>query len=171
MTTADQDRYMQLAIQAALEAKRHGGVAIGSVLVEDATGHVIATGGSLVGPTHDPTAHAEVNCIRHAARILHSSDLYGYTLFSTLEPCHMCLSTAAWAKVPHVYFGAYRKDVDKSLFDIKGNFSDEQEAKRMNLREHKGMLVHGGVLEQACADLLDGYHDFAKHSHKTVAAE
>lgn len=156
--------YMNQAIEAAKEAKTEGGVAIGAVLVEESTGKILSTGGSLVGVTKDPTAHAEVNCIRSAAKKLGTDDLYDYTLYSTLEPCHMCLSAAAWAKIPRVFFGAYRKDVDASLFDIMGNFSDEDEAARMNLRESLGMKVTGGVLEKECAGLLGQYHDLAKHS-------
>ncbi|HUB94212.1 MAG TPA: nucleoside deaminase [Verrucomicrobiae bacterium] len=156
--------YMTAAIQAAEAAKSEGGVAIGAVLVDDTTGSIVASGGSIVGITHDPTSHAEVNCIRAASKRLNSDDLYGYTLYSTLEPCHMCLSAAAWARIQKVYFGAFRKDVDESLFDIKGKFSDEQEAARMNLRENFQMEVHGGVLEDACAKLLGTYHDRAKHS-------
>lgn len=157
-------KYMHLAIQAAKRAQRDGGVAIGAVLVEDSTGNVIASGGSIVGVTHDPTAHAEVNCIREASKLLRSDDLNGYTLYSTLEPCHMCLSAAAWARIETVIFGAYRKDVDETLFDIKGKFSDEQEAKRLNLREQSKMECRGGVLEYDCAKLLGSYHELAKHA-------
>jgi len=156
--------YMSLAIAAANEAKKDGGVAIGAVLVEEATGTVVATGGSMVAVAKDPTAHAEVNCIRRAAAKLGTDDMFEYTLYSTLEPCHMCLSAAAWAKIPRVFFGAYRKDVDATLFDVKAGPSDEQEAMHMNLREHTDMQVQGGVLEPECAKLLGAYHEQAKHA-------
>ncbi|HSD56319.1 MAG TPA: nucleoside deaminase [Candidatus Saccharimonadales bacterium] len=159
------EAYMELAIAAAQEAKENGGVAIGAILVRESDGHIIAKGGSLVGITHDPTSHAEVNCIREATNKLETDDLYDYTLYSTLEPCHMCLSTAAWARIPRIFFGAHRKDVDPSLFDITGNFSDEQEAARMNLREDTVMHIQGGILESKCADLLDDYHDGEHHHH------
>jgi len=155
--------YVRIAIEAAQEAKDNGGVAIGAVLVKESSGQIIATGGSVVGVNKDPTAHAEVNCIRAAAALLKTDDMYDFTLYSTLEPCHMCLSAAAWARIPRVFFGAYRKDVDETLFDIKGNFSDEEEAVHMNLREEIGMQVHGGILELECAKLLDRYHDPSKH--------
>jgi tRNA(Arg) A34 adenosine deaminase TadA len=160
----DHEAYMRQAIAAAKEAQQEGGVAIGAVLVENATGKVVSTGGSLVGVTKDPTAHAEVNCIRAASQQLGSDDLFNYTLYSTLEPCYMCLSAATWARIPHVYFGAYRKDVNQDLFDTKGTLGDEAEAAHMNLREQTEMQVHGGVLEQACAELLAGYHDASRHS-------
>lgn len=157
-------KYMKLAIEAAEDAREEGGVAIGAVLIEDSSGNVISSGGSTVRITHDPTSHAEINCIRSACKELQTDDLFGYTLYSTLEPCHMCLSAVAWARIPNLYFGAYRKDVDETLFDINGKFSDEKEAQRMNLREKSKMKVYGGILEQECAKLLGSYHEFSRHS-------
>jgi tRNA(Arg) A34 adenosine deaminase TadA len=160
--------YMRMAITAAVDSQASDGVAIGAVLVDNTTGVVVATGGSQVGPAKDPTAHAEINAIRAAAQRLGSDDLTGLTLYSTLEPCHMCLSAAAWARIQQVFFGAYRKDVDETLFDIKGDFSDEQESKRMNLRENLTMTVHGGVLGSQCAELLAKYHELPKHSGRVA---
>jgi tRNA(Arg) A34 adenosine deaminase TadA len=160
--------YMQIALKTAKKSHAEGGVAIGAVLVDTATGNVVATGGSMVGPTRDPTAHAEINCIRAAANKFNTDDLFTFTLYSTLEPCHMCLSASAWARIPRLFFGAYRKDVDESLFDIKGDFSDENEGKRMNLRENLSMNVEGGVLEKECAELLVKYHDLPRHTHKVA---
>ena len=154
---------MQQAIDAAILSKHSRGTAIGAILVDNKTGEVIASGESLVGLTKDPTAHAEINCIRAASQTLHSDDLFNLTLFSTLEPCHMCLSASAWARIAKIYFGAYKKDVNDSLFDIKGDFSDKNEGGRMNLRENLSMQVIGGVLEKECADLLRGYYD--PHHH------
>jgi tRNA(Arg) A34 adenosine deaminase TadA len=159
----DHETAMQRAIEAAQLAQKNGGVAIGAVLVDDTTGEIIASGGSIVGVTHDPTAHAEINCIRTAAEKLGRDDLFGHTLYSTLEPCQMCLGAAAWAKIGTVYFGAYRKDVDPTLFETD-NVSDEQEALHMNLRESTSMEVRGGILESECTALLDGYHENPKHS-------
>lgn len=156
--------YMRKAIESALQAQKSGGIAIGAVLVDDASGDVVASGGSMVATMRDPTAHAEINAIREAARLLGTDDPFELTLYSTLEPCHMCLSAAAWARIPRIYFGAYRKDVDETLFDIKGDFSDETEGKRMNLRENLSMSVQGGLLEHECASLLSAYHDPPKHS-------
>ena len=99
MTENNHDDYMRGAIAAAEQAVASGGVAIGAVLVDRTTGEIVARGGSMVGPTKDPTAHAEVNAIREAAQKFHTDDLYGLALYSTLEPCHMCLSAAAWARI------------------------------------------------------------------------
>jgi len=154
---------MRQAIEAAKAAAQQGGVAIGAVLV-DSAGTVVATGGSLVGPLKDPTAHAEINAIRERCRQVGTDDLYGHILYSTLEPCHMCLSCAAWARIGQVYFGAYRKDVDNTLFEVADGRGDEAEARHMNLREHLHMEAHGGVLEQECAQLLQQYHEGPRHS-------
>lgn len=159
------DDYMGEAIEIAHHAKDSGGVAIGSLLVDSISGNVISTGGSMVSVTHDPTAHAEVIAIRRAAEVLGTDDLFDLTLYSTLEPCHMCLSAAAWARIPRVYFGAYRKDVDETLFDIKGNFSDEREGERMNLRENVTMDVVGGIQEDACAKLLADHYEAPHHAN------
>jgi len=158
------EQYMQQAIEVARGSKQNGGTAIGAIVVNTKTGEVIAVGGSQVGPAKDPTAHAEITAIRAAAQQIKSDDLFDFALYSTLEPCHMCLSASAWARIPKIYFGAYRKDVDETLFDLKGNFSDEQEGKRMNLRENVAMTVIGGVLEKECAALLAGYHELPKHT-------
>lgn len=159
---------MDLAIDVAQTTQRNGGVAIGAVLVNRLSGKVISTGGSMVAHTHDPTAHAEINAIRTASALLQSDDLFNFTLYSTLEPCHMCLSAAAWARIPRVFFGAYKKDVDETLFDIKGEFSDEEEGKRMNLRENIGMNVIGGVNRRACAQLLASHYELPHHSAKNT---
>lgn len=158
------EEYMDQAIEIARLAKSNGGVAIGAILVDNRTGLVAASGGSMVAVTHDPTAHAEINAIRKVAAMLESDDLFNFTLYSTLEPCHMCLSAAAWARIPRVLFGAYKHDVDATLFDIKGDFSDEEEGKRMNLRENINMSVIGGVNESACAALLVAHTELPHHT-------
>lgn len=150
---------MQLAVNAATLSKNNGGVAIGAVLIDNQTGKVVAQGESIVALTKDPTAHAEINCIRAASQVLKTDNLSSLTLYSTLEPCHMCLSAAAWAQITRIYFGAYKKDVDASLFDIKGDFSDEREGKRMNLQGNLEMKVSGGILEKECAALLLNYYN------------
>ena len=91
-------RHMRLAITAAHRAAQSGGAAIGAVIV-DRQGAVVAEGHSLVAPECDPTSHAEINAIRMAARRLGRFHLPDCTLYSTLEPCSMCLARHwAWAR-------------------------------------------------------------------------
>src|SRR5690606_23618639 len=98
-----------------------------------------------------------------ASQLIKNDCLFEYVLYSTLEPCHMCLSASAWAKVPLIYFGAYRKNVDADLFDIKDNYSAEEEADRMNLREDIDMKVIGGINEEECTQLR-GNHNETPHA-------
>lgn len=149
------EMYMQKAIDIAQASAHEGGAKIGAIIVDNSTGEIVAKGESLVGPTHDPTSHAEVNAIREASRLRQTDKLKDATLYSTLEPCHMCLSAAAWARIPVVMFGAYKEDVHHdSYFDIKGSFSDEEEAERMNIHSHEQMLVRGGICRDECVRLL-----------------
>ena len=146
--------HMQRAVDIARRSKQDGGAAIGAVLVHNTTGEIVATGESLVRHTMDPSAHAETNCIRQACSQLQSLDLGDYSLYCTLEPCHMCLSCAAWAGLPAIYFGAYREDVDGALFEVGGDYSAEKLAANMQLPSGRTMTVTGGVLRQECASLL-----------------
>lgn len=145
--------YMQLALRLAKKSQQDGGTPIGAVLVNK-IGQVFSVGESLVGVTNDPTSHAEINCIRAACTHLGSDHLEGFTLYCTLEPCHMCLGCAAWAHIQHIYFGAYRKDVDPVLFDTLHGQGDEAEAANMNIGKGS-MHVQGGILEVDCAKLLN----------------
>ncbi len=104
-STETHERNMRLAIKAARVSVGLGGAPIGAVLVDDA-GAAVAKGYSLVAPRRDPTAHAEMSAIRLAAGRrgrFHLSDL---VLYSTLEPCSMCLGACAWASLGAVVFGA-----------------------------------------------------------------
>lgn len=101
-------------------------------------GAIIEKGGRIISSEHntvissnDPTAHAEINAIRTAARILGTHDLSGCTLYTSAEPCPMCLSAIIWANIKVVYFANTKKDAEKigfrddMIYDfIKSNNSD-----------------------------------------------
>src|SRR5437763_1302415 len=101
MTEAD---FMRLAIEKTREGIAAGQSPFGSVIVRG--GEVVAATHNTVWATTDPTAHAEVNCVRAAAGKLKAINLHGCTLYSTTEPCPMCLSAIHWAKIERVVFGA-----------------------------------------------------------------
>lgn len=152
--------YMRLAIQAAKDGEeKRGTVAIAAVLVKN--GEVIATGLSTVWVDKDPSGHGETNCIRAACKQLQVNDLSGCALYGTLEPCGMCLSCAAWASLPALYFGAYRKDVEANQYEIN-DWSAEDAAKRVRLANGGSMQVVGGILREECAALLTGYKNWSK---------
>ena len=106
--------------------KNNEGGPFGALIV-DSLGKIISTGRNNVLETKDPTAHAEIEAIREACKKLNTYDLSGYTLYTTCEPCPMCLSAIIWANIKNVYYGCTRKDAaeigfrDDMIYDyLKG---------------------------------------------------
>jgi guanine deaminase len=107
---------MQLAVQEAVtNVKVHGGGPFGAAITKN--GKVIATGANKVTINNDPTAHAEVMAIRNACKILGTHDLSGCELYTSCEPCPMCLSSVYWANMKKIYFAANQDDAAKFNFD------------------------------------------------------
>ena len=102
---------MSLAIQHAQEGYRQGHHAVAAVVVKD--DQIIATGVTSVAKDVDPTAHAELNAIRLAAKLTGSRYLEGCYLYSTYEPCPMCTAAAIWARMAGIVFGASHEDETK----------------------------------------------------------
>src|SRR5210317_2320075 len=103
------EKYMREAVNLALQNlnKQNGGP-FGAIVVRD--GEVIATGVNTVTTDNDPTAHAEINAIRKACSVLKTHQLDDCVLYSSCEPCPMCLSAIYWARPKKIYFGATRQD-------------------------------------------------------------
>lgn len=132
METAD---FMRQAISIATENIRHGGGPFGAVIVKD--GVVVATGANRVTPNNDPTAHAEVQAIREACAKLHTFSLAGCDIFSSCEPCPMCLGAIYWAHLDHLYYGADKRDAAQAGFDdsfIYGELALPATARRLKSR-------------------------------------
>ncbi len=87
--------FLTKAIEKAMENIENGGGPFGAVIVRE--GEIIATCGNSVTIDNDPTAHAEVNCIREACKVLNTFDLSDCVIYSSCEPCPMCLSAIYWA--------------------------------------------------------------------------
>lgn len=103
------EEYMQMAIAEAYEGIRQGhGGPFGSVIVKD--GEVVARGHNMVLYNHDATAHGEMMAMREAGKTLGTFDLSGCTLYTTGEPCHMCLCATMWANIEKVYYGCTIED-------------------------------------------------------------
>lgn len=107
-TTKDDCKFMGEAIRLANESVRHGGGPFGAVIVKD--GKIIAGSSNSVTIDNDPTAHAEVNAIREACRKLGTFDLIGCRIYTSCEPCPMCLGAIYWAHIERIYYGNTRKD-------------------------------------------------------------
>lgn len=113
---SDEDaRFMRMAIELSLESIETGGGPFGAVVVRD--GEVIATGSNRVVPNNDPTAHAEVVAIRAACSKLGHFKLEGCTVYTSCEPCPMCLSALYWAGVERIFYGNTKDDAKAIEFD------------------------------------------------------
>lgn len=106
---------MQRAIDLAVESVAKGGGPFGAVITKD--GAIVAEASNRVTLDNDPTAHAEVNAIRAAAKKLGSFDLSGCEIYTSCEPCPMCLGAIYWAHIDHIYYGGTRKDAAEIGFD------------------------------------------------------
>ncbi|CEM35424.1 unnamed protein product [Vitrella brassicaformis CCMP3155] len=104
-THPSDERYMRLALQQAAMAAERGEVPIGAVLV-DGQGEVLSVGRNGVEAAHDATAHAELQCIREASQILGTWRLLNCTLYTTLEPCPMCVGAMQLARIHTLVYGA-----------------------------------------------------------------
>jgi tRNA(Arg) A34 adenosine deaminase TadA len=110
------EKFMLMAIELATDNVLSGaGGPFGAVIVKN--GKVIATGVNKVTASNDPTAHAEVTAIRNAAAALRNFDLKGCTIFSSCEPCPMCLGAIYWSRIGALYFGSTAKDAADAGFD------------------------------------------------------
>jgi guanine deaminase len=108
--------FMQEAISLATENVASGrGGPFGAVVVKD--GEVIAAGVNLVTALNDPTAHAEVTAIRNACRALAMFQLDGCDVYTSCEPCPMCLAAIYWARCRAIYYGNTAADAAKVGFD------------------------------------------------------
>ena len=116
MTETDR-KFMRQAIDLSIENVRNGGGPFGAVIVRN--GEVVASGVNNVVPHCDPTAHAEVSAIRKACQKVGDFKLDGCTIYTSCEPCPMCLSAIYWSGIERIFYGNTKQDAE----DI--NFSDK----------------------------------------------
>jgi tRNA(Arg) A34 adenosine deaminase TadA len=111
-----EERFMEAAIRLSEASIGSGeGGPFGCVIVKD--GKIIAEGGNSVIMGNDPTAHAEINAIRKACIVLNSAELTGCDLYTSCEPCPMCLGAIYWARLDRVFYANTRKDAAAIGFD------------------------------------------------------
>ncbi|MBR5850876.1 MAG: nucleoside deaminase [Alistipes sp.] len=113
--SAEDAKFMQLAIRLSVDNIDTGGGPFGAVIVRD--GEIVATGANRVVPNSDPTAHAEVVAIRNACAKLGTFQLTGCTIYSSCEPCPMCLSALYWAGVNRICYANTKDDAKVINFD------------------------------------------------------
>lgn len=107
--------FMRKAIELSIENVKNGGGPFGAVIVKD--GEIVATGVNRVTANHDPTAHAEVSAIRAACEKLGTFDLEGCEIYTSCEPCPMCLGAIYWAHLDKIYYGNNKTDAARIGFD------------------------------------------------------
>jgi tRNA(adenine34) deaminase len=137
---------MRLALSQAQNAWLVGEVPVGAVILRE--GRVIATGYNRPITTHDPTAHAEIVALRHAATLMENYRLPGCELYVTLEPCAMCAMALLHARLKRVVFGAAdpKTGAAGSVLDL---FAEPR------LNHHTERI--GGVLAEPCGELLRAF--------------
>ena len=109
------NQFMKRAIELSIESVNNGGGPFGCVIVKNEK--IISAGSNKVTSTNDPTAHGEIVAIREACKKLNNFNLNGYELYSTFEPCPMCLSAIYWARIDKIYYANTREDAQKIDFD------------------------------------------------------
>ncbi|MEN8197433.1 MAG: nucleoside deaminase [Pseudomonadota bacterium] len=137
--------YMEIALDEARAAAGRGEVPVGAVLVDGATGEIVARAGNRTEEAADPTAHAEMLVIREAAANAAVPRLASCDLYVTLEPCAMCAAAIAFARIRRLYYGAE---------DPKGGGVDHGPRFFSQPTCHHRPEVYGGIAESEAAELL-----------------
>lgn len=138
--------YMQIALELAAQAAAAGEVPVGAIVVKD--GNIVGRGHNAPISRHDPTAHAEIQAMRAAARALDNYRLVGCTLYVTLEPCAMCSGAIQHARIARVVYGASDPKTGAC-----GSVIDLMAEPRLN---HHA-VVQGGMLADQCGALLSQF--------------
>jgi len=139
---------MEIALAEAQAAALRGEAPIGAVVVEAASGRVLARAGNRTEETSDPSAHAEILALREACAGRASPRLPDCDLYVTLEPCAMCAAAISFARIRRVYFGAY---------DPKGGGVEHGARFFSQSTCHHRPEVYGGLEETRCGALLTAF--------------
>ena len=132
----DKKKFMARAIELSIESAKTVGGPFGSVIVKD--NKIISEGFNKVTSTNDPTAHGEIVAIRNTCKILNSFSLKGCDLYTSCEPCPMCMSAIYWARIDKVYYANTRNDAKKINFDdsmIYSEFSKKIEDRKIPIKQ------------------------------------
>lgn len=144
------NEYMHLAKQTAQMGMRRGeGGPFGAVITNE-NGEVISTGNNQVLKENDPTAHAEIVAIRNACKKINTYDLSKYSLYTSCQPCPMCLSAIIWANIKNVYFGCTKEDAGNIGFrdDIIYDFLKGNDVNLLNMKQ---------IDRNECIELFEEY--------------
>lgn len=146
------NKYMEIAKKSAKQGfKSNEGGPFGAVIV-DANENIISTGNNKVLKNNDPTAHAEIVAIRNACKKLQTYDLSNYILYTSCEPCPMCLSAIIWANIKNVYYACTKEDAGNIGFrdDIIYKYLEGKNEKLINLKQ---------IDRDECIELFEEYKE------------
>ena len=130
------NKFMQRAIELSLESINSGGGPFGSVIVKDEK--IISEGMNRVTVDNDPTSHGEIVAIRNACKKLNTFNLSNCSLYSSCEPCPMCMSAIYWSRIGKVYYANTRDDAKKINFDdslIYSEIPKKNEDKKIPIKQ------------------------------------
>ena len=130
------NNFMLRAIELSVNSANNAGGPFGCVIVKD--NKIIAEGSNKVTSSNDPTAHAEIVAIRDACQKLNTYNLSGSDLYSSCEPCPMCLSAIYWSHIDNIFYANTRDDAKKINFDdsfIYSEFSKKIEDRKIPIKQ------------------------------------
>ena len=130
------NKFMQRAIELSIESINSGGGPFGSVIVKDEK--IISEGMNRVTVDNDPTSHGEIVAIRNASKKLNTFNLSNCSLYSSCEPCPMCMSAIYWSRIGKVYYANTRDDAKKINFDdslIYSEIPKKNEEKKIPIKQ------------------------------------
>ena len=130
------NNFMLRAIELSINSVNTAGGPFGCVIVKE--NKIIAEGTNLVTLSKDPTAHAEVVAIREACKKLNTFNLNGCVLYTSCEPCPMCLSAIYWSRIDNIFYANTRDDAKKINFDdslIYSEISKKNEEKKIKIKQ------------------------------------
>jgi tRNA(Arg) A34 adenosine deaminase TadA len=148
VTSVDEERMRELHRFTARTLQTSCPVPFGALIVNSKTGERLMRATNAVMRESDPSAHAEVRTVRLACKRLNSPQLTGYTMYSTCEPCPMCMANALWARLDRVVFGATIADASRHCSQIY------VPAKEVARRSDMDCVVEGPVLRELCNTLF-----------------
>ena len=149
---------MKLAVDEALSgARKNEGGPFGAVVVKG--GKLVSQAHNRVLKTGDPTAHAEILAIRKASKRLGRFDLSGCEIYSTCEPCPMCMAAILWSRIKKLYYGCTKEDAERIGFD------DRRFYRVIDIKNDKKLLVKKQIDRKSC---LAAFMEWDKKADKII---
>lgn len=145
----DQD-FMKIVINKGKLRLKDGKLPLVSIIVKD--GRIVAEGHSSSVP-FEPSGYNDLNCINNASKKLQTYNLIDCILYTTIEPCSMCLGCAAWAGLTKIIFGAFQEDVPNNPYEMI-NYHATEHVTKLQPSNGKKIEIIGGIMREECKLLM-----------------